>query len=134
MFDLRLTTSNQTRMKKIIGIYTLIITLFSVIVKLLYNHIYLYDCRKKLILSNTCWTNLSVERTFLFSENKFCFRFFRETQDVSTVFLRKVGCLNSFSTKSRIFFIRQVGYIRAFIKRLTYYIIKTASGFFLVLL
>ena len=64
---------------------------------------------------------MSAERKFLFFENKFCFRFF----------IRKVACLNSFYTKSRIFFIRKVGYNKAFIKRLRKYN-KDCVRFFLV--
>ena len=58
----------------------------------------------KLILSNTGWTNLSTERTFLFFENKFCFRFFP----------RNTGCQSNFSAKHRMFFPRNTGYNRAF--------------------
>ena len=34
---------------------------------------------------------MSAERTFLFSENKAHFRFFRETQDVKVIFPRNTG-------------------------------------------
>ena len=84
---------------------------------------------KKLILSNTGWTNLSIERKFLFSENKFYFRFFRETQDLKVIFPRNTGSKSNFSAKHRIFFPRNTAYIRAFIKRLRI-IKKTTSGFF----
>ena len=39
----------------------------------------------------TEWTNLSIERTFLFFQNKAHFRFFRETQDVKVIFPRNTG-------------------------------------------
>ena len=47
---------------------------------------------KKLILSITNWTNLSIERTFLFSENKAFSKKFYETQDVKVIFPRNTGC------------------------------------------
>ena len=74
-------------------------------------------------------TNLSIERKFLgfqkkfFYENKTHFRFFRETQDVSKVFPRNTGS----------FFRETQDIIELFYKD-KYYIIKTASGFFLVFL
>ena len=77
---------------------------------------------KKLILSITDWTNLSAERTFfLFSENKFCFRFFRETQDLKVIFPRNTGS-----------FFRETQDIIETFNRDFVFIIKTASGFFLV--
>ena len=133
MLSLKLTISNQAKNEKNYwhlyknynirisicqGFYT---TNYLCIYKKV-NHLLVYLSLwlpKKLILSNTEWTNLSAERTFLFSENKFCFRFFP----------RQVGCLNSFSATGRIFFPRQVGYNRDFFIK-TSIIIKTASGFF----
>ena len=72
------------------------------------------------------------ESKFLSFQNKAHFRFFYETQDVKVIFPRKIGCLNSFSAKHRIFFPRNTAYIRDFNKRLRIIIIKTALGFFLV--
>ena len=84
----------------------------------------------------TEWTNLSIERTFLYIErtflgflmaflsfkNKAHFRFFYEKCHVSTVFLRQVP--SKFYEKCHII---------ELLHRENY-IIKTASGFFLVLL
>ena len=54
---------------------------------------------------------------FCFLKISFVLDFFRETQDVTTVFLWKVGCINSFSMIGRIKILRKVGYNKAFAKR-----------------
>ena len=70
-------------MKKISGLYTnhIIYNFYCQAFVLIYLYLLLL---KKLILSNTGWT-------FLFSENKAHFRFFRETQDVKVIFPRDTG-------------------------------------------
>ena len=39
----------------------------------------------------TGWTNLSIEKTFLFSKNKAFSKKFYETQDLKVIFLRNTG-------------------------------------------
>ena len=76
---------------------------------------------KKLILLNTEWTFLGFLIAFLSFQNKAHFRFFRETQDVKVIFPRNTG--SKFRETQDI--------IETFYRDFVF-IIKTASGFFLV--
>ena len=69
-----------------------IIILFSVIVKLFIVVFIFMVAKKNWYYQITERTFLSIERKFLFSENKTYFRFFRETQDVKVIFPRNTGC------------------------------------------